>query len=56
MSIFFVPVIVYYIIWFRKVVNDRKAADFKNTMRMNWVAAICTNIAFIILLSWRWFE
>jgi 1,4-dihydroxy-2-naphthoate octaprenyltransferase len=55
-SIFFVPIIVYFIQWFLKVKKDVAAANFKNTMRMNWLAASCTNIAFIILLTWRWFE
>ena len=54
-SIFFVPIIVYFIGWFIKVRKDIAAADFKHTMKMNWLAAICTNIAFIILLTWRFF-
>ncbi|MEO7983768.1 MAG: UbiA family prenyltransferase [Bacteroidota bacterium] len=55
-SILFVPVIVYFIKWFLAVRKDNRMANFKNTMRMNWIAAACTNIAFIILLIWRWFE
>lgn len=55
-SIFFVPIIVYFIRWFFKVKKDIAAANFKNTMRMNWLAAICTNTAFLILLTWRFFE
>jgi 1,4-dihydroxy-2-naphthoate octaprenyltransferase len=55
-SIFFVPVIVYFIRWFLLVKKDQRAANFKNTMRMNWLAATCTNMAFFILLTWRWFE
>jgi 1,4-dihydroxy-2-naphthoate octaprenyltransferase len=55
-SIFFVPIIVYFIKWFSQVRKNNKAADFKNTMRMNWLAAACTNIAFIILLTWKYFE
>ena len=55
-SIFFVPIIVYFIKWFLQVRKDSKAANFKNTMRMIWLAAICTNLAFIILLTWRYFE
>ncbi len=55
-SIFFVPVIVYFIKWFVQVRKNTRAANFRNTMRMNWLAAACTNIAFIILLTWRWFE
>ncbi len=56
LSIFFVPVIVYFTWWFLLVRKDVKAANFKNAMKMNWLAAICTNLAFLILLSWRWFE
>jgi 1,4-dihydroxy-2-naphthoate octaprenyltransferase len=56
LSIFFVPIIVYFIKWFMAVRKDYTAANFKNTMKMNWVAAACTNIAFIILLSWKYFE
>jgi 1,4-dihydroxy-2-naphthoate octaprenyltransferase len=55
-SILFVPVIVYFINWFLAVRKNIQAANFRNTMRMNWIAAACTNIAFIILLTWRWFE
>jgi 1,4-dihydroxy-2-naphthoate octaprenyltransferase len=55
-SIFFVPIIVYFFSWFSRVKKDAKAANFRNTMRMNWLASACTNTAFIILLIWRWFE
>jgi 1,4-dihydroxy-2-naphthoate octaprenyltransferase len=55
-SIFFVPIIVYFVGWFLQVKKDNKAADFKHTMRMNWLAATCTNTSFIILLIWNWFE
>ncbi len=55
-SIFFVPVVVYFISWFLKVWKDERAANFKNAMRMTWIAAICTNLAFIILLTWKHFE
>jgi len=55
-SIFFVPVIVYFIWWFGKVIKDTKAASFRNTMVMNWIASACTNTAFIILLIWKGFE
>jgi len=55
-GLFFVPVVVYFIKWFLLVRKNNQAANFKNTMRMNWLAATCTNFCFIILLSWRWFE
>ncbi|HET9744393.1 MAG TPA: UbiA family prenyltransferase [Chitinophagaceae bacterium] len=55
-GIFFIPVIVYFTRWFILVHKDHKQANFRNTMRMNWLAATCTNISFMILLIWRWFE
>ncbi len=55
-GIFFLPVIVYFIRWWIQVRADENAANFRNTMRMNWLAACCTNLAFFILLIWRWFE
>jgi 1,4-dihydroxy-2-naphthoate polyprenyltransferase len=55
-SIFFAPIIVYFSRWFLQVKKDNRAANFKNTMGMNWLAATCTNMAFIILLTWRWFD
>lgn len=55
-SIFFIPIIVYFIKWFLLVRKNNQAANFKNTMFMNWLAATCTNISFFILLTWRWLE
>lgn len=55
-SIFFLPVLVYFIRWFIAVRKNFSAANFKNTMKMNWLAASCTNTAFIILLIWKFFE
>jgi 1,4-dihydroxy-2-naphthoate octaprenyltransferase len=55
-GIFFIPVIVYFIRWFVLVHKNNSEANFKNTMKMNWLAATCTNISFLILLIWRWFE
>ena len=55
-SIFFIPVLVYFIKWFLQVKKDHRQANFKKTMQMNWLAATCTNTAFVILLIWRWFE
>jgi 1,4-dihydroxy-2-naphthoate octaprenyltransferase len=49
------PIIVYFFIWARKVWKDTAAASFSNTMRMNKVASICTNLGFIILVIWKIF-
>lgn len=50
LQIFMLPVLVYFFIWFRKVSKNIKEANFKNTMRMNLLASVCTNIGFITLL------
>lgn len=48
--IFLLPVLVYFFVWFGKVVKDKNAANFKNTMRMNMLASVCTNLGFITIL------
>jgi len=55
-SIFFLPILVYFTRWFMAVRKNISAANFKNTMKMNWLAASCTNTAFIILVIWKSFE
>ena len=55
-GIFFIPVVVYFIRWFIMVRKNVQQANFKNTMKMNWLAATCTKISFLILLIWRWLE
>lgn len=49
LQIFFVPVLVYFIYWWKKVSADRANASFKYSFRMNLVAASSTNAAFILL-------
>jgi len=48
------PIIVYFFNWMIKVWKDVRLADFRHTMRMNLLASVCTNLAFFILLIWRW--
>jgi 1,4-dihydroxy-2-naphthoate octaprenyltransferase len=48
--IFFLPVLIYFTVWFFQVNKDAGYADFKHTMRMNKIASVCTNSAFITLL------
>ena len=47
------PVVVYFFIWLAKVWKHESAANFTNTMRMNLLASVCTNAAFLILLIRR---
>ncbi|SDG50128.1 Predicted naringenin-chalcone synthase [Dyadobacter soli] len=49
-QVFFVPIVIWFGIWFTLVWKDRRQANFRNTMRMNWVAAICMNSCFIVLI------
>jgi 1,4-dihydroxy-2-naphthoate octaprenyltransferase len=50
LQMFMLPVIVYFFYWFSKVLKNRNEANFKNTMRMNLLASIFTNLGFITLL------
>jgi 1,4-dihydroxy-2-naphthoate polyprenyltransferase len=50
LQVFMLPVLVYFFVWFRKVLKNKKEANFKNTMRMNLLASVCTNLGFITLL------
>jgi 1,4-dihydroxy-2-naphthoate octaprenyltransferase len=56
LQILMLPVIVYFFIWFSKVAKDNIEANFKNAMRMNVLASVCTNIGFITLLILKLFE
>jgi len=48
--LFFLPVLIYFTVWFLQVNKNIGYADFKHTMRMNKIASTCTNLAFITLL------
>jgi len=50
------PILVYFFRWAGLVWKDTGNANFANTMRMNMLASICTNLAFLTLLIWRGFE
>lgn len=48
-QIFLLPVPLYFFWWFKLVYYNHSAANFVNTMRMNILASVCTNAAFITL-------
>jgi 1,4-dihydroxy-2-naphthoate polyprenyltransferase len=48
-QVFFLPVLAYFFWWYRRVSSEHNEASFVNTMRMNMLASVCTNAAFIIL-------
>ena len=43
------PVVVYFLYWFYKVWNDETMANFRYTMRLNFISATCLNVFFILL-------
>jgi UbiA prenyltransferase family protein len=48
-QLFFLPIVAYFAYWFYMVYKDVTKADFKHTMLMNTVAAVCMNACFITL-------
>ena len=56
LQIFMLPVIVNFFIWFSKVRKNKSEANFKNTMRMNLLASVCTNLGFVTLLILKMIE
>lgn len=56
LAIFFLPILVYFLWWAAKVWKDESFADFKHTMQMNVLASVCTNAAFITILTMNQFE
>lgn len=49
------PVLVYFFRWAFKVWKNEANADFKHTMQMNLLASVCSNLAFLTLLTGRLF-
>jgi len=56
LQICMLPVLVLFFRWAILVWKDRRNADFKHTMQINWIASTCTNLAFLILIIWRTIE
>jgi hypothetical protein len=48
-QVFFLPIVTYFAYWFYSVYKDSSNANFKYTMRMNSIAAVCMNSCFITL-------
>lgn len=51
LQLFFIPVVAYFLIWWAKVRKSSSNADYHHTMRMNLIAAISMNLAFILILG-----
>lgn len=48
-SICMLPVAFNFILWARKVWKNEVYADYTNTMRMNVIASVCSNLAFLLI-------
>lgn len=46
---FMVPVLVYFLNWYLRVHRSETAADFKSTMRLNFISATSLNLFFLYL-------
>jgi UbiA prenyltransferase family len=44
------PVLMYFNLWFLKVLKNENQADFHHTMRLNMLGSVCLNLFFILLL------
>lgn len=43
------PVVAYFLFWFIQVYKDQSKADFKGTMKLNFISATCLNAFFVYL-------
>jgi 1,4-dihydroxy-2-naphthoate octaprenyltransferase len=46
---FMLPVVSYFVYWFRLVWINKEAANFEHTMKMNLIASVCMNGCFVVL-------
>ena len=44
------PVVLFFVYWMLKVWRDESAANFRNSLLMNLLSALCTSIFFIIII------
>ncbi|MDN5216210.1 UbiA family prenyltransferase [Fulvivirgaceae bacterium BMA12] len=47
--IFLAPVVLFFVYWFWRVIKDETMADYRHTMWLNTISAICMNVFFIYL-------
>lgn len=55
LSVVMLPVLPYFFLWASKVWKNTAEANFRHTMCMNLIAAVCSNTAFITILLIRQF-
>ncbi|MDI1233508.1 MAG: UbiA family prenyltransferase [bacterium] len=50
LQVFFLPIVFYFLYWAIRVNKNKAEASFKNTMRMNLIAAVCMNSCFLLFI------
>ena len=48
--ILMIPLLIYYIFWYQKVIKSIDLADFEHTMKLNRLSALCLNTFFLLLI------
>ena len=46
--LFLLPVLAYFALWYRQVSKDESYANFRSTMRLNFVSGMCLNVFFLL--------
>ncbi|MGF1638604.1 MAG: UbiA family prenyltransferase [Cyclobacteriaceae bacterium] len=48
-QMFLIPILTYFLIWYTKVHRDPDYADYRHTMELNTISAVCLNMFFVFL-------
>lgn len=48
--LYLLPVVLFFLYWMSKVWRNSSAADFKNSLRMNFLSTLCTTAFFVTLI------
>jgi 4-hydroxybenzoate polyprenyltransferase len=52
-QLFLLPVLIYFLSWFFRILKDKSNANFKSTMSLNFISAVCLNLFFLFLLYYN---
>lgn len=47
-QLFIIPMLIYFLHWYSKVHKEKNQANFRNTMRLNFISATCLNTFFVL--------
>jgi 1,4-dihydroxy-2-naphthoate octaprenyltransferase len=52
-QVFLFPVLLYFLFWFYRVWYDEYQANYRSTMRLNFISSLCMNLYFLFLILYR---